>query len=612
MRKKTTLRLHRNVYIIITGIVLLAAAVQITNSEYLLQFNRNQNLTDTVQKWRPEEAKAAAASRSGPPFCLIYDPDDPEGYYEKINANAERVLEYMKRPVRQFDAETFRPEGCGAVVLSSAKLGLVDVAALADYVERGGYALITTTPNLDDAFYQLYRKMGIRSTGDYAAEHSIELTGNVLIGEQGLAMEEDFITNMSLRLELEDESRLLAQTASRVPLLWDHAYGQGKFMVFNGTMLQEKTNRGLIAGAISMLIPDFIYPVFNAKLMFIDDFPAPIADTIDRSIYDTYNRDRVHFFKEIWWPDMLKVAKQHGLEYTAVLIHSYTDQVQPPFAGPVDEDPAGLISYGREVIKSGGEIGLHGFNHQSLVTDSSVAAEFGYTAWDDAGDMAAAIRETVAFAAKAFPQYRLITYVPPSNVLSPEGREALKAAWPDMGIIASLYGEDATGLSYVQEYEIASDGILELPRVTSGYLELPFDRWAEANAMTSLGIFSHFVHPDDVLSAERSGNRSWEDLYDGFKNMQRRLNETYPWLRPLTAVEAGIEAERVLTSAVEWEREEDGTLNGTIQPFDGTSYYIFRTEKKINATSGCRSIRIDEGTYLIEAQKSKFSIHLGG
>src|SRR5690606_20278056 len=145
----------------------------------------------------------------------------------------DRVLRYMKQPVRHFDADHFSTEGCAAVVISSAKLGIVDVTELDAYVENGGYAFLTTTPDLDDSFYQLYRKMGVRTAGNYSVENSVELISNVLIGEKGLTLNEAFISNMSIQVELEDDTRVLAQTASRVPLLWESRYGQGKFMVFN-------------------------------------------------------------------------------------------------------------------------------------------------------------------------------------------------------------------------------------------------------------------------------------------------------------------------------------------------------------------------------------------
>jgi hypothetical protein len=608
---KPKIRLNRNVYLIIIGIVLLAISVQITHSQFVLQFSSNEQMNNSVKQWKNTVVSGIESSSAGPSYCLAFDGADE--YSVKVNNQALHVLQYMKKPVKAIDIRQgkLNPSGCEAVLVSVQQLGLLgETQILADYVNQGGYAFLTVHPAQDDAFFRLYRKMGILDAGDIVDIQGIKLASNVLIGERGLVIDDSFLTNSVMSVELDEKSRVHATTANGVPLLWDYPYGDGKFMVLNGTMLQEKINRGLLAGAVSMLQPDFIYPIFNSKIMYIDDFPAPIGKTVDAAIYRDYRRDRPAFFRDVWWPDMLKAAKQFDIKYSAVLIESYNDETKPPFRSPIDADEEGLISYGREVLKSGGEIGLHGYNHQSLVLSQEVADEFGYNAWGNADDMAKSIEEAVRFAKRAFPNYTMLTYVPPSNVLSPEGREALKKGWPDMAVISSLYGEDASGLSYVQEYEIAMDGILEMPRVTSGYMEGSFERWAEASTMTSLGIFSHFLHPDDLLNAERSRGLNWEKLYDEYSDMLARLDKTYPWLRPMTSTEAAISMAEMLSSSVNWNRSGQ-MLHGSIQPYRNEAFFILRTEKTIRSHVGCTVRKIDEGTYLITAGRAEFDIELG-
>lgn len=605
------INLNRNVYLIIIGIVLLAIGMQITHSQFILQFSRNELMKNSVTQWKNTAASGQEVTPTGPPYCLAFDGADE--YSVRVNDQTQHVLQYMKKPVKALDIRQgkLNPTGCEAVLISVHQLGLLgDTQTLADYVNQGGYAFLTLQPDQDDAFFRLYRKMGILDAGDIAGIQGIKLTSNVLIGESGLVIDDPFVINSVMSVELDEKSRVLATTANGVPLLWDYPYGEGKFMMFNGTMLQEKINRGLIAGAISMLQPNFIYPIFNSKIMYIDDFPAPIGKTVDAAIYRDYRRDRPTFFREVWWPDMLKAAKQYDIKYSAVLIESYNDETKPPFRSPKDADEEGLISYGREVLKSGGEIGLHGYNHQSLLLSQEVTDEYGYKAWRNTDEMAEAIEEAVRFAKTAFPNYTMLTYVPPSNVLSQEGREALKKGWPDIAVISSLYGEDSSGISYVQEYEIAEDGILEMPRVTSGYLEGKFERWAEASMITALGIFSHFIHPDDLLNTERSGGLKWEKLYEKFADMMARLDKTYPWLRPMTSTEAASSMAELLSSSVNWNRSGQ-TLHGSIQPYRSDAFFILRTEQTIRSQEGCTVRKIDEGTYLITAGRAEFSIELG-
>jgi hypothetical protein len=224
--------------------------------------------------------------------------------------------------------------------------------------------------------------------------------------------------------------------------------------------------------------------------------------------------------------------------------------------------------------------------------------------------MTQAVREASRFAAEVFPNYALLTYVPPSNVLSPEGREALKQGLPSLAVISSLYEEDLEGNAYSQEFEIAQDGIIELPRLTSGYAETPDVRWVIANGITMHGIFSHFIHPDDLLDEQRSGDRSWEQLYREFSGMVSRLETEYPWLRPMTSAKAAAEVGGVLSGGLEIVRE-NGAIRGKIDSFHGPQYFILRTTKPIKAVSGCKTQKLDDGAYLITAAKATFEIALG-
>jgi hypothetical protein len=602
-------KFNRNVYIILIGILLLAIAVQITNSKFMLQFNRNGTANDGLKGLK---SAIAQIQPSGKPYCIVFDSTDD--FSGKQKTQTEYVLGYMKKPVKTFDIQSgaFQAVGCQVVISTLVDMGLIgNLDEFAQYVAQGGYVFQETTPVKGDAFYRLYRKMGIVNAGGNHDAQGVQLTSNVLIGEENLIINDPFIVNSMMSVELDKKSKVLAKTAEGAPLLWEYPYGKGKFMVFNGTMLQEKLNRGLIAGAISMLEPVFVYPIFNSKIVYLDDFPAPITTEVFPVIFNEYHKTTPAFYKDIWWPDMLALAKQSDVKYTGVLIESYQDRVKPPFESPTDKDSKGLISYGREVLKSGGEIGLHGYNHQSFTGSQEVADAFKYKVWSNTDDMVAATKEAVNFAHEAFPSYSLVSYVPPSNVLSPEGREAIKKGWPTLAVIASLYPEDGSGLAYVQEYSIAADGIVEMPRVTSGYTEGHFARWLIANAITTHGIFSHFVHPDDVYSKDRNDGLTWDKMYKNFSEMLERIHQTYPWLRAMTSAEAAFDMEQELAGQFTISMEGN-VLRGKIAPFHERAFFILRMENKIGKLHGCKVEKIDTNTYLITATNNEFDIELGG
>ncbi len=596
----------------LAAIAVLAMVMQISRSQYILQFSRNTNLAEDRQVFPSNFGQAEAIDIDGPTSCVVYNSDEEASV--KMKNNATRILQYMKKKNISINTnvDQLNLEPCAMTIITNQELDPIDnINSLSEYVNNGGYVMFTSSLERDHAFNQIYRKLGIVSVSDAFLSQGIKLTSNVLIGESDLIIEDIFVANTTNSIEIDHDSELLATNLDGIPLMWRRAYGQGAFMVFNGTMLTEKINRGILAGGISLLEPNFIYPIFNSKQLFIDDFPSPIRKGKTASIYDEYHKDIPQFYRDIWWPDMLKAAKNAGLKYTAMVIQSYNDQVDPPFNAPVDEDPYNLISYGREIIKSGGEIGIHGYNHQSLQMDDEVADNYGYKVWPSTKEMSQSIAEVLKYTNNSFPNYKIMSYVPPSNMMSPEGRDALKEAWPDLTVISSLYEEDSTNMSYVQEYEVAEDGIIEMPRVTSGYVDTPFERWAEANTITSLGIYSHFVHPDDVLDELRGKQLSWKELSKAFSSKFERLNKTYPWLRAMTATEGAIDLEKVLNSKVKWTYDVD-SISGEITYFQDDNYFVLRTERSIAKLQKCTSSKIDENTYLIRATEAKFQIGLGG
>lgn len=610
MREKVNF--SKNIYIVLLLVIIFGIVIQISRSQFVLQFQQNRDLLHQRDELFSQISNEKIVYDTGNNYCVAYSAS--EGYSSRLKANAVKTLEYMKKKTTEInlDSEELTTDNCEVIIVTAERLNTLGTSEKIDeFVFNGGYMMFMTALDPDINYEVLYRKFGVSSFAEQKISLGIDLVSNILIGEKDLQITDEFIENSSLLVGLDDDSELLAESSDGVPLIWRKQYGEGAFMTFNGTMLQEKMNRGIFAGALSLLEPNFIYPILNSKVFFIDDFPAPIAKGKIPVIYEEYKRDIPAFYQDIWWPNMLTIAKKYDIKYTGVIIESYHDDVKPPYQYPVDADRYNLIKYGRELIKSGGEIGIHGYNHQSLVMDSSVSKSFGYNAWKNEKHMSESIEEVLNYTKVSFPEYSVTSYVPPSNVLSTEGRQAIKNAWPELTVISSLYGEDETGMAYVQEFEIAKDGVIEMPRVTSGYKEMGYDRWAEASVMTGMGFYSSFVHPDDVISSDRGKSMTWEQIYQGYEENMSRVETTYPWLRSMTATEAALDMAMVLNTQVKWTQNEN-SIEGEITNYQSKVYYVLRTDRKIGHLSNCTVKKIDTETFLVEANDSKFKIELGG
>lgn len=604
----------KNIYFILILVLVLGLALQISRQDELLVWagKLNDNTRDSleyVDAIPANEAELLQLDRT----LVVYDEENPSSI--RLKDNITRTLKDMKQPYDIAEAGTMdeSPEPYRAVIMALNRLErLADTKWLTSYVEQGGHLLLAAAPENGHVLLNIYRKLGANDVGDYINVQGIRFNTNILIGMKGYEIDDEFITNSSLRMDLNEQAKVHMTSASGDPLLWETPYGKGKFVVFNGTMLEEKTSRGLITGMTGLVIPDMLYSIFNVKLLYIDDFPAPFPNGINEELYRVYKRSQPRFFKEVWWPDMVRLARKYDFKYTGVLIETYEDDVQAPFMTPEQADRSSLTTLGREIIKGGGEVGLHGYNHQSLVTSEKISGFFGYKHWTSVEDMAGSLKAALQFVGSVFPSVKIQTYVPPSNVLGPEGREALKLALPDLTNISSLYTEDERQFAYVQEYEVAEDGIVELPRLTSGYLLDNYMYWVSMNGASSVGMFSHFIHPDDILDSERSAPYTWEQLFQRFDRFLDFQGKHFGFLRSMTAAEAAEEVRKTVTAEVYVDKSEEGKLRGYVNRYSGDLHFILRTDKKIGILKHCSVKRVDEQVYLVHVHDADFEIELKG
>ncbi len=161
------------------------------------------------------------------------------------------------------------------------------------------------------------------------------------------------------------------------------------------------------------------------------------------------------------------------------------------------------------VLHQGGELGYHGYNHQPLcLGDTDYGDVLPYKTWKNEKAMESAMSELMRFGKKMFPGTQMSVYVPPSNVLSEQGRKMLAQKFPQIKTIASNYfaGECA----YTQEFEVADDGIVEQPRIISGAILDDYMQMAAVSELNMHFVNSHFMHPDDLLDEDRGAKLGWE------------------------------------------------------------------------------------------------------
>ena len=511
-----------------------------------------------------------------------------------------------------YEFDTFLNNGYEAIIITFYNLDKLnqDILHLVQWVEEGGRVLFSIRPEVSSTYIAVYRKLGITSYGyDFTSIPEILFKDDLFPGMKGVSMDSGFLDDTSLSIQLDEQAHVHLASADRnaTPILWDYDQGMGRFVIINSDQFVNKYDRGLICAAYSLLFDTLIYPVINSSMVFIDDFPGPIPEGSDETIYREFGKDIESFYINIWWPDMKDFARRYGLEYTGLLIETYNEKVVPPF---IDVKSVERYEYfGDSLLDAGGEIGLHGYNHVPLVTNiDEIPADLGYPVWSSNQAMQTSIQELYTFGVSLFPEQEFLTYVPPSNILSLEAREWIPDIIPEVRVIAAQYiGDPEIEASYEQEFEESEDGIIEVPRIISGYAVSTFSQWTAINELMLHYVNSHFVHPDDVLDQERSNGQGWVYLRDQFEQYLMWLEGAAPSIRNMTASEGGMAVQRFARLTIDTDCDDDGCIIN-ISNFYDDAWMLMHSNQHPGEIVGGTITEVSSNLYLIGAQNDRVEI----
>lgn len=543
---------------------------------------------------------------------VLYDSGDPENeeFLENILASLDSMrVSYDRFDISRGAVTDFSPYKTVIIAFAAWENSESSLLALAGWVEQGGRALLAIRPVPSAAFSALYRKFGILSKEDgLILVSGVEYLTDLLPGAKGLSLLSFHLNQTSYPVELAEEAivHLASADEKKIQLLWQYDFGRGRFVFVNSDLFISKEGRGVIGAAYSLLQDVFVYPVINASVYFVDDFPSPVPAGSTELIEEQYGMTIQDFYTNVWWPDMLDISRKYDIRYTGVMIETYDHEVAAPFERELDNERHRY--FGRSLLATGGEVGLHGRNHVPLcLAEMQVNQAFDYPGWPTTESMQLSVYELIRFAKSLFPDNEFVTYVPPSNILCSDARLWLPAVLPELKIIASLYINDPQKTSYEQEFTEASDGVIELPRIASDYDLSEESQFAIVNEVNLHFVNTHFVHPDDVLDPDRGALKGWARLRERYEEYVKWMTGTIPGLRSMTAREAAIAIQRFARLALKTS-QHDNVLEIDLGNFYDEAWLMVRTQQRPDSIEGGTITPVTSNLYLIQAVKPKVSI----
>lgn len=599
----------KGILVIVLVFALIAAVLLVELSG--VQVNYTQKQLDLLPKEKIV-TKTQAYNALQKDTLLLYSSEDVVSVdaYEQFAV----ILEDMKWGTRVVNlAEEAIPavDGYKVVIILFSDLSpvgdrLIDICK---WVYNGGNVYFPLTIDKNAYSSAIENKLGIEATNEYTLVDHIYVDGDFMIGG-GKAFEVPDAYESARTVQLSPRNTQVYAwegDETGVPLIWEAFYGEGKFVV-NNFGLCDKAYRGFFAASLSLFGDVSIYPVINGSAFYLDDFPSQIPSGNNEYIARDFGTTIRDFYINIWWPDMMNLSDKYGIKYTGLAIESYDNNID----GTTDakNDTATFLSFGNMLLRKGGELGYHGYNHQPLALGNKDYKDiYEYKTWLDLDAMEKGIQHLVDFCDELFPDVKMSVYVPPSNLLSEEGRQMLLERFPQITTLSGIYfPDDALDFSLIQEYEVDENGVVDQPRIISGCDLDDFMTLAAFSELNMHYVNNHFTHPDDALDPDRGAEIGWKELVRRFDAYLSWLYTSAPSLRNLTGTEFSAAVQRFVAAAPEMEISQTEMVI-TIHNFTDNGQFLVRfNEREPGAVTGGKLTHLTGDLYLLEANSAQVTV----
>lgn len=608
MEKSESKKQGRRIFRIVLITIFVTVLIVVANNNFFLEIDVRNNQEINVAAI-PQDTKKDN-TLEGRSYLIIYDENDI--YSIETRDVMTRMMKISKTPYSECEIKSIGPidNNCHVILtVNDWQYFDKEISALFKAVNNGVSLIATSVASYDGVFRANSDKLGIKSFGSKARNKNIVIKDDIMLGCIDGDIVDATITDDINVIEVNENTRVYMESEEGVPIYYTIDYGKGKIGVYNGSSINERNFEGIILGMLGSLNGDFIYPIINAGVVFIDDWPGPFKGDFD-TIHEQYGMTFEKFLKFVWWPDMVSLMKKYGLVYTAQYINNYDGIINGSLDFSSCELDNTMFYYGQQLLKNGCEIGLHGYNHQPLWFSKYTSEELlGYRIWKSKEDALEGLNYAIKCFNSVFPEYKLNCYVPPSNVIDEEGIEVVKEALGTPVIVSGLYvGDDPETPQHDFEYK---DGVIYFPRISAASILNDREKSIMASAMSEYGVVCYFIHPDDVIDRDRNLGLDWSGLRGEIEGLYKFVDERYPYLEYMTITEAA-------NNLLDWQNVSYdlsyGTNSITITRNDKADSlsFILRTQKKVVDGEGYTYEVAGKNSYFVKVNAKTVKINLEG
>lgn len=375
---------------------------------------------------------------------------------------------------------------------------------------------------------------------------------------------------MSTRISVREEAQVYVEDAKKkVPLVYSYAYGQGKSLILNTTILSNQKFMGFLSSGLGVLLEDFVYPVLGVESIFIDNFPI-ISQANDSYYMKSYGHTTEAFIRDVIWPVFQGMALRNDLKYTSSVVSIASDDEQFP---KISSELFGAM--GKSALQFNGELA---YASQSIKSNKHFKNEKFLTNFD-----------------QIFRNYTISSLVMMADMAV---EETLSILDKDINVIRGslVSNNQKERLSLEEDYYV-------FPNATSG-VELDRGLVLEiASVYSAYGMISHTLDFNNFMGITE-GKPTWDEDRIKLSKFEDRVLRPFKGLEKITLSET-INAIRSYKN-LEYSWNNDGeTISITADQFVIDQPFLVRTNDKINSVEGATIEKIGDNYYMVRLTASK-------
>lgn len=496
-----------------------------------------------------------------------------DGHYGEIYSNVRQLCEDIHLTIAgEGRLDMGKVTANDLVICCDASVeSYADLAELEKFMTEGGRVILAAGLGEADEDSGLWPALGIQEKSPGEDYHELVFERPLLPLQPEQAYYDG--SSGSARIEVSaDAAVYIRDSNSGVPLLYTNAWGKGGVCLMNGTFLKDARCMGLLTGAMTALMPDFVYPVLGVKAVFLDNFPI-VTSADDELCRRVYGYSTEGFVQEVVWPTFQGISLRTDTPYTAGILAAASSEER---FGTVDDEL--LAAVGKSVLQFGGEL--------IYVAD---CPEDGKVMFH---------RELLDRFSRIFPGYTVQGLAMNADKFTPE---LLDVPGAEILSVRGMLGSRETRLS-------REDGRTVFPAATAGNAMEDGNLFSICSVLGAYGMISH-VFDADMLIARDGETAAWDLCKRQIGLFESEILARAPWLEGRTLTQTGDDVRSYQDMNYGYEKSI-GRMELTCSGAAKGQAFFYHTEGRIISAEGLTYQAVGNGYYLLRMQENRGIITL--